>query len=211
MNFIRLSPLLFGLSACSVFGLRGGTPEPRYRVIGQIGRVQIRQYDARLVAQTSVSGTQIAARYAGFKRLAAFIFGANHQRTNHRRAQIAMTAPVAQQRSIAMTAPVAQQRQAEGTWRIRFTMPAGYTLATLPKPDDPAIHIVLLPARDYAVVRYTGLPSADAVRLAKARLLAGIAGSAWQRAGRPVAWFYDPPWAIPFLRRNEEALPVTPR
>ena len=207
---IRLLPLLFVFSACSVFGIRGDTPEPRYQVIGQIGAMQIRHYDARLVAQTNVSGTEIEARYKGFKRLAAFIFGANH-----RRARIAMTAPVAQQRRIAMTAPISQQalarqRQADGDWRIRFTMAAGYTRASLPEPDDSAIHIVLVPARDYAVVRYTGLPSAGAVRRAKARLLAGLAGSDWRIAGRPVAWFYDPPWAIPFLRRNEEALPVTP-
>ena len=26
--------------------------------------------------------------------------------------------------------------------------------------------------------------------------------------GDPVAWFYDPPWTLPFLRRNEIAVPV---
>ncbi|HEY2195594.1 MAG TPA: hypothetical protein VGH76_25280 [Actinomycetospora sp.] len=31
--------------------------------------------------------------------------------------------------------------------------------------------------------------------------------------GEPVAWFYDPPWTLPFRRRNEIAVPVaqTPR
>ncbi|PRC49286.1 heme-binding protein, partial [Mycobacterium sp. ITM-2017-0098] len=26
----------------------------------------------------------------------------------------------------------------------------------------------------------------------------------------PVAWFYDPPWTLPFRRRNEVAVAVTP-
>jgi hypothetical protein len=30
-------------------------------------------------------------------------------------------------------------------------------------------------------------------------------------AGAPVSWFYDPPWTIPALRRNEIAIPVAPR
>lgn len=29
--------------------------------------------------------------------------------------------------------------------------------------------------------------------------------------GPPVAWFYDPPWTIPMLRRNEIAVPVMQR
>jgi hypothetical protein len=37
----------------------------------------------------------------------------------------------------------------------------------------------------------------------------GLAGSKWQPQGEPVAWFYDPPWTLPPLRRNEAAVPVT--
>jgi hypothetical protein len=29
--------------------------------------------------------------------------------------------------------------------------------------------------------------------------------------GEPVAWFYDPPWTLPWLRRNEVAVPVEHR
>ncbi len=37
-----------------------------------------------------------------------------------------------------------------------------------------------------------------------------LSGSAWQPAGEPTAWFYDPPWTLPPLRRNEVAIRVTP-
>ena len=199
------APLIaLGLSACSVFGLRGATPEQHYQVISHVGRLQIRRYAPRLVAETMVTGTEIDARYKGFRRLAAYIFGANRARI-----KIAMTAPVAQSSAtIAMTTPVAQQKGPAGEWRVAFTMPEGYTKATLPQPTDPAIRIEELPAIDYAVWRYSGIPDAGAVREARRRLMAELKRSDWRVVGQPVSWFYDPPWAIPFLRRNEEAVPV---
>ena len=35
--------------------------------------------------------------------------------------------------------------------------------------------------------------------------------SAWVLAGPVQAWFYDPPWTVPALRRNEVAVPVARR
>jgi hypothetical protein len=35
--------------------------------------------------------------------------------------------------------------------------------------------------------------------------------TAFDPSGKPVAWFYDPPWTLPFRRRNEVAVTVTPR
>ena len=31
--------------------------------------------------------------------------------------------------------------------------------------------------------------------------------SNWRAVGEPTTLFYDPPWTIPFLRRNEVAVP----
>jgi hypothetical protein len=30
----------------------------------------------------------------------------------------------------------------------------------------------------------------------------------FEATGAPVAWFYDPPWTLPVLQRNEIAVPV---
>ncbi len=195
------------LPACTVLGIRSGTEEPHFVTLATLGDVQIRRYDARLAAETTVEGTERHARYAGFRRLADYIFGANRAQ-----AKIAMTAPVGQQRegtAIAMTAPVAQEAAGDGRWTIRFFMPARYTAATLPVPTDPAVRIVTVPAQTYAVLRFSGLPTPQSVAGEQARLLRTIGGSAWQATGAPLAWFYDPPWTIPFLRRNEVAVEVT--
>ena len=88
-------------------------------------------------------------------------------------------------------------------------MPANYTAETLPVPNDPAVQIVTVPAQRMAVLRYTGIPTAAAGRDASARLLQALDGSAYRATGPAMGWFYDPPWTIPPLRRNEAAVAVT--
>ncbi len=205
----RIAPLLGGLAlaACSVVGVRSGTEEPTYRVLAHVGAVEIREYGPRLAAETVVQGSEEGTRSAGFRRLAAYIFGANQSNS-----KIAMTAPVVQQadkgETIAMTAPVSQHREADGAWRIRFFMPAQYTLATLPKPTNPAVRIVPVPAERYAVYRFSGRATPRAVSAAQQALLKTLEGGGWQPVGDPAVWLYDPPWTLPPFRRNEAVVPV---
>ena len=72
----------------SAVGVRHGTEEPRYTVEQQIPGVEIRRYGPRIAAETAVAASEEAARNVGFRRLARYIFGANHAA-----AKIAMTAP----------------------------------------------------------------------------------------------------------------------
>jgi SOUL heme-binding protein len=207
LRFTAMSLLSsIALGACSVVGIRSGTEEPRYTVLQKQDSLEIRQYGPRLAADTEVTGSEYSARYIGFRRLAHYIFGGNSTSGS-----IAMTAPVSQaggSQKIAMTAPVGQEQGAPGVWRIRFFMPAQYTEATLPRPDDPAVHIVSVPAETYGVYRYTGSIDAAATAAANRELLHKLESSGWIPIGQPVSWFYDPPWTIPFLRRNEAAVAV---
>jgi len=191
------------LGACSVFGVRDGTEEPRFSVIDHLGAVEIRSYGPRIAAETAVEGDEISARSQGFRLLAGYIFGGNTGK-----ASIAMTAPVAQSSTIAMTAPVAAARDAEGRWVIRFFMPASFTLATLPVPNDSRVRLVEVPGETMAVLRFSGSTAPEPVAARQAELRQSLAGSAWHPAGEVVAWFYDPPWTIPSLRRNEVAVAV---
>lgn len=197
---LALAPFL---AACSVFGMRSGTEEPPFSHEARIGEIEIRRYPGRLLAEMRVPGDELAARSAAFRPLAAYIFGENIAGE-----RIGMTAPVAQSgERIGMTAPVAQSREGE-SWRVGFFMPARYTEATLPRPRDARISIRALPETYVAVLRFSGLPTPEAVAEASARLTATLAGSGWAIAGEGGAWFYDPPWTIPGLRRNEAWLPV---
>lgn len=204
-----MATLLSGLllTACSVVGVRSGTEQPRYDVVARLpDGVEIRRYAPRVAAETTVDGTEYSARSTGFQRVAGYIFGGN---SGH--ARIAMTAPVAVARGgerIAMTAPVAQAHDADGRWTIRFFLPASLALADAPAPDDARVRVVAVPAETMGVLRYTGSISPTAVAQARARLLAALSSSAWTPQGEAVSWFYDPPWTLPPLRRNEAAVPV---
>lgn len=190
-------------------GIRSGVEEPPYVAEVLAGGVQIRRYGRRMAAQTTVDGDEEAARSAGFRRLAAYIFGANHQGD-----RIAMTAPVGQQqytdtsRKIAMTAPVEQQGKQGRGWVIRFYMPAGSTLESLPVPDDEHVELVEVPAETVAVLRFTGDRGADSIARHTAALRDTLRDYGFAADGDPSAWFYDPPWTLPCRRRNEIAIPV---
>ena len=204
--FAVLSSLLLG--ACTVVGVRSGTEEPRFDVIDRRGAVEIRRYSPRLAAETVVaSPSETAARSEGFRRLAGYIFGGNQSA-----AKIAMTAPVAQaSERIAMTAPVGASAAGDGRWAIRFFMPGTFTRETLPVPNDPQVRIVDVPAETMAVLRYSGVPTADAAAEQRAALLTALANGPWQAAGDAGDWFYDPPWTLPPLRRNEAVVAVVRR
>lgn len=187
----------------SIVGIRHGTEEPPFTVQRRIGEVEIRRYGPRVAAETAIAADEEKARNEGFRRLARYIFGGNQAS-----AKIAMTAPVAQQQGekIAMTAPVAAQRGTGGEWVIRFFMPAEHTLETLPTPNDERVHLVTVPEETVAVLRFSGLATPEAVAERTGELLAALRADGLTPQGDPVTWFYDPPWTIPFRRRNEVAV-----
>ncbi len=205
-----LITLLAGIG--QLVGIRAGTEQPPYEVVGRVGDAEIRRYAPQIAAEAVVEGPVETARNEGFRRVAGYIFG-----DNTAKASVAMTAPVVQGRepsggsqSIAMTSPVVQQPAGAGSWSIQFIMPSKYTMATLPQPNDPRVRLVEIPARTFAVVRFSGLGREDAVARHEKALDAALAGSSWRAVGEPVTWYYDPPWTVPILRRNEVARLVEP-
>ncbi len=186
MRGVVVAVLAGALSAgCSVLGIRT-TEEPPYTVERHIAGAEIRRYGARLAADTVVSASEMQARRTGFERLAGYIFGAN-----------------AGSERIAMTAPVAQLKEAPDVWRIRFFMPAEARPGTLPAPRNAAIALVHVPGELVAVWRYSGSASRAAVKAAETSLLQAAAQAGLQTEGPVFSWFYDPPWTLPPLRRNE--------
>ena len=197
--------ILAGLGG--VVGIRAGTEEPKFTVVERLGAVEIRHYGPRLAAEATVSGPDEAARNEGFRKVAGYIFGGNTTKSS-----IAMTAPVAQSAAsekIAMTAPVAQTAGGPGAWKVQFFMPSRYSRETLPTPSDPSVRIVEVPPQDYAVLKFSGSRTGSAVVARQKELASAIAAGHWRSTGEPSAWFYDPPWTPPFMRRNEVAASVS--
>jgi hypothetical protein len=187
-------------------GTAMATEEPDFKVIQKSGALEVREYPPLIAAEVVVGGDRGQAVNAGFRLLAGYIFGGNT-----RRQSIAMTAPVVQApargESIAMTAPVVQTG-ANGTWTVRFIMPRGYTLDTLPTPNDQRVHLIPLPAARMAVVRFSGLAHEPDIQEKTTELRAFLAAQQLVAAGPPSLARYNPPWTLWFMRRNEIMIPV---
>jgi hypothetical protein len=192
-------------SAVAVVGIRVGTEEPKYTRRQLTDTVELRTYGPRIAAETTVIDDEDRARNIGFRRLAGYIFGAN------RRAQtIAMTAPVSQTggQQIAMTAPVVQSAAPDRGFVIRFFMPSKWTLETLPTPNDDQVRLITVPPETVAVLKFSGDRSPKAVATCTGELMKVLQDSGIEPTGEAGAWFYDPPWTLPFRRRNEIAIPI---
>ncbi len=182
------------------------TEEPAFKVTQASRALEVRDYPPLIAAEVLVGGDRSQAVSAGFRLLAGYIFGGNTGRQ-----KIAMTAPVVQAsvagESLAMTAPVLQAG-VPGAWSVRFLMPMGYTLDTLPVPNDQRVHLVPLPAARMAVVRFSGLAHEPDIQRKTAELMAFLSAQRLVATGPPSLARYNPPWTLWFLRRNEIMVPV---
>ena len=179
------------------------TGEPAYRVEQHTEQFDVRVYRSYLVAEVIVPGPAEEASRAGFQLLAGYIFGGNRSV-----ARLEMTVPVTQAPvNLPMTAPVTQAA-AEGGFCVHFVMPPGYTLATLPVPNDPRVTLRDVPAQRVAVLRYSGRWTEEnyAQHLGELRDALRVAGIAAH--GTPILARYNGPYVLPFLRRNEIWLPI---
>lgn len=175
--------------------------EPSYELEASLGAdAEIRRYASRVIAVTRVGDRdRDRAVNEGFRRLAGYIFGGNEGASS-----IAMTVPVTQAGArLAMTTPVTQASAGEGGFEVTFTMPSGYSLATLPRPRDPRVELRALPAERVAVLRYSGLTSAEIVAARAEALRALLRARGETPTGEPVSARYDPPSTLPWIRRNE--------
>lgn len=179
--------------------------QARYNVVEQYGPIEIRDYEPQIVAQAEVSGERDAAINQGFRLIADYIFGNNISSQ-----KVAMTAPVTQQASqkIAMTAPVTQQQDEKG-WTVHFIMPAAYTMQTLPKPASDRVSLHELPAKRYAVIRFSGIASAEHLEQQQQKLETFMGQQNLTPLAKPVYAFFNPPWTLPLLRRNEVMIEIT--
>lgn len=183
--------------------------EPNYQVLEQQAPFELRAYQPIIIAETVVSGDMDEASSVGFKIIADYIFGNNTAKIGDRN-KISMTAPVTmevaqakdQSEKVRMTAPVTMA-QSDGQWRMHFVMPSQYTIETLPTPNNDLVKLRELPAQRYAVIRFSWLAGEEKVVQKTAELMHWLATKKINPIGNPQLARYNPPWTLPFLRRNE--------
>ncbi|MEY4481447.1 MAG: hypothetical protein RIQ84_609 [Pseudomonadota bacterium] len=204
--------LLLSLKAPIVMAIE----EPSYQVLKQSESFELRQYESQLIAEVTVQGSLSEASNKGFRLVADYIFGNNQvsQASSNQSEKIAMTAPVViepQSSKIAMTAPVVVEKKGaseQQQWTLYFVMPKSYRMDNLPKPNNPQVQIKEIKNKKVAVIRFSGWVDEEKLADRTAELQTWMKQEQLIAIGEPQLARYNPPWTLPWWRRNEVFIPV---
>lgn len=152
---------------------------PDYQVIIKEDPFELRRYEAFEIARVDMNN-----RNDGFRVLFRYISGANQQNK-----QISMTVPVL-------------QRQEDQHQTMSFVVPKAYQ-GEAPVPSDASVSIQRMEWPEMAVIRFSGMASERKLQGKEKKLMEWIQQKGWRMVGERILAFYDPPFQVPFLRRNE--------
>ena len=189
--------LVFG--AAMIGPIMSNVEVPAYNILKKEQNIEIRQYPPLIIAEVKTAGSRQDSIGNGFRILADFIFG-----NNEGEKQLSMNGPITQQQGIkiAMTAPV-QQEKTDTEWAISFIMPSKFSIDTIPNPINDRIKIIQIPSKRYAVITFSGRSTETNLTKHTNELENYMNGSSYSKVGNAKYAFYNPPWTLPFLRRNE--------
>jgi effector-binding domain-containing protein len=159
--------------------------EPTYSILEKDGSFEIRDYPSVIAAEVEVPGSGESAASQAFRIIAGYIFGKNVSK-----------------KKIAMTVPVTTDKKQDHL-TMRFYLPSSYTLETLPEPIDRRIKLSIPPAARYAVIRFSGFSSESNCAQQEELLKDFLKRKNLDPIETPIRAFYNPPWTLPFMRRNE--------
>lgn len=173
--------------------------QPNYKLVQAEKNIEIRDYSPMILAEVEVPGERQQSIREGFRILADYIFGNNTSEkapdTNESSEKMSMTAPVIQEQSM-------------GKWKVRFVMPKKYSIETIPKPNSKEVALVALPSKRFAVIRFSGVADDENIRQHTDELKTYLAVRKLKPIGGSIMAFYNPPWTLPLLRRNEVMIEI---
>lgn len=182
--------------ASSIGTIMSKVEKPKYITLEKSGNIEIREYEPTIIAEVSVKGERKEAIREGFKLLANYIFGNNLPKNP--------SSVTAQQegQKIAMTAPVQQIKDTD-SWKINFTMPSEYSIDSLPSPNTDKIKLIKIPKEKRILIQFSGSSTDENIQKHLQILRDYCEKENITINEEPIFAFYNPPWTLPFLRRNE--------
>jgi len=156
---------------------------PDYQTATKDGKFEVRDYPSMTVARTATGD-------GDFMRLFRYISGSNEAG-----------------QKIAMTAPVLVQHKGKESG-MSFVVPREVAAKKAPAPEAAEVSVDTMPAARFAVFTYSGRRTDANEAGALEKLRAWMRGKNLKSEGEPVFAYYDPPWTLPFMRRNEVMLRV---
>ncbi len=155
-----------------------------YRVVQSAGKFEVREYPAFVIAETSMR----EGDGQSFRRLFQFISGRNKP-----------------EEKISMTTPVFMSGDGASA-TMAFAMPAKFKMDDAPAPSDKQVQLREFDAGHYAVYQFSGGRNQENEAQALNQLRIWMQEQGIKEASLPIFGYFDPPWTLPFMRRNEVML-----
>ena len=160
--------------------------EPDYTLLKKNRNIEIRQYGEYIVAKTTVSlNNGIELENNMFRTLASYIFGNNEK-----------------EESIAMTAPVTTYTDEQSQHMIFYMLDAE-NANELPNPNGQSIEFEEFYLGKCVVISFSWFTTQGRIDYYTNQLKKYISDNQLKVKPTYMLNRYDPPWKLPFLRRNE--------
>lgn len=202
--------LLVLLTGCSVVG-KGNTPMAPYKVLSLDNKknIEVRVYENMILVSAPMDKNSKDGRKQAFMKLFGYISGENILNK-----KVEMTAPVLMSTEqdkgtkISMTAPVFMGNENKNESVMSFVLPKAFTMQNAPKPIDPELQLNQLKDYKVAAITFSGLLSKNNISKHKEILDNWIISQGYNKTGAYKTAGYNPPFTIPFFRRNEVLIPI---
>ncbi|CAN6577412.1 unnamed protein product [Malus baccata var. baccata] len=187
----------------------------KFKVLSKRDQYEIREIEPYIIAETTMpgkTGFDFNGASQSFNVLAEYLFGKNTTKE-----KMEMTTPVYTRKvqsdgeKMEMTTPVITKRLGDqDKWQMSFVIPSKYG-ANVPLPKDPSVRIEEVPRKVVAVVAFSGFVTNEEVKKRESKLREALKndGRFQVKEGTSVEVAqYNPPFTLPFQRRNEISLEV---
>ncbi|XP_021638952.2 heme-binding-like protein At3g10130, chloroplastic isoform X1 [Hevea brasiliensis] len=186
-----------------------------YKVLSRRDQYEIREVEPYFIAETTMpgkTGFDFSGASQSFNVLAEYLFGKNTTKE-----KMEMSTPVFTRKAqsvgerMEMTTPVITKKmEDQDKWQMSFVMPSKYG-ANLPLPKDPTVKIKEVPRKVVAVAVFSGFVTDEDVKQRELKLRNALKNDMQFRVkegASPEVAQFNPPFTLPFTRRNEIALEV---
>ena len=159
--------------------------EPLYNILIKTNNIEIREYDEYIIVKTSINKNFNITEINMFRNLLSYISGANHQN-----------------KTIPMSAPVTTITN-ENSFEMLFYMLDAENISDLPSTDIENITFEKFKLGKSAVIKFSWFTNKKKIFRYKKKLDKYIIENNLEVISDYMVNRYDPPWRLPFLRRNE--------
>ncbi len=87
-------------------------------------------------------------------------------------------------------------------------MPSKYSMDSLPVPNNNRVRLKKILTKKFVVIEFSGTNSNENVTEHEDQLMNYIEANQIKIIGSPKYAFYNAPWTLPFLRRNEVMIEI---